>query len=253
MIDTHAHIYASEFDADRAEVVARARAAGVEHVILPNEGVGSIPLLYVTEEGFPGFCSLAMGLHPEEVREDYKECLGAIRREFERRRFVAVGEVGLDFYWDVRFKEEQLFAFERQVEWALEYGIPLIVHTRKAWDECLGVLQRYVGDGVRGVFHCFDGDAAVAHEVVSMGFYVGVGGLLTFKNSHLPEVLCGVPLGRVLLETDAPYLAPVPHRGKRNEPSFMRQTLERLAAVYGVTTDEVERITTENAKNVFSL
>lgn len=209
MIDTHSHIYGPEFDDDRAEVLQRARLAGVDKVLLPNINEESIARMLQVAKEYPDMCYPMMGLHPEDVKEDWAQVLD--RMEMQLDGMIAVGEVGLDFYWDTTFRKEQIEAFERQICWAVERNLPLVIHMRKAEQELLEVMERHKSDGLRGVFHCFGGSRETASRMLKHeGFVLGIGGVVTFKNSRLAETLRHVPLDRIVLETDAPYLAPVP-------------------------------------------
>ena len=250
MIDTHSHIYGPEFDNDRAEVIQRARLAGVDKVLLPNINEESIARMFQVAEEYPGACYPMMGLHPEDVKEDWTQVLD--RMEVLLDGMIAVGEVGLDFYWDATFRKEQIEAFERQICWAVERDLPLVIHMRKAEQELLEVMERHKSDGLRGVFHCFGGSKETASRMLKHeGFVLGIGGVVTFKNSRLAETLRHVPLDRIVLETDAPYLAPVPYRGKRNEPSYVAHVARFLSDIYNVSEDEVNDVTNLAVKRVF--
>lgn len=250
MIDTHSHIYGPEFDNDRAEVIQRARLAGVDKVLLPNINEESIARMFQVAEEYPGVCYPMMGLHPEDVKEDWTQVLD--RMEVLLDGMIAVGEVGLDFYWDATFRKEQIEAFERQICWAVERDLPLVIHMRKAEQELLEVMERHKSDGLRGVFHCFGGSKETASRMLKHeGFVLGIGGVVTFKNSRLAETLRHVPLDRIVLETDAPYLAPVPYRGKRNEPSYVAHVARFLSDIYNVSEDEVNDVTNLAVKRVF--
>ena len=250
MIDTHSHIYGPEFDNDRAEVIQRARLAGVDKVLLPNINEESIARMFQVAEEYPGVCYPMMGLHPEDVKEDWTQVLD--RMEVLVDGMIAVGEVGLDFYWDTTFRKEQIEAFERQICWAVERDLPLVIHMRKAEQELLEVMERHKSDGVRGVFHCFGGSKVTASRMLKHdGFVLGIGGVVTFKNSRLAETLRHVPLDRIVLETDAPYLAPVPYRGKRNEPSYVAHVARFLSDIYNVSEEEVNDVTNLAVKRVF--
>lgn len=250
MIDTHSHIYGPEFDADRADVLQRAMWAGVDKVLLPNINEESIgPMLQVVRE-YPSVCYPMMGLHPEDVKENWAEVLD--RMEAQLDGMIAVGEVGLDFYWDSTFRKEQIEAFERQICWARERDLPLVVHMRKAEPELLEAMERHKSDGLRGVFHCFGGSKETAARMLKHeGFVLGIGGVVTFKNSRLAETLRHVPLDRIVLETDAPYLAPVPCRGKRNEPSYVVHVAKFLTNIYNVPFEEVSAVTNMAVGRVF--
>lgn len=250
MIDTHSHIYGPEFDNDRAEVIQRARLAGVDKVLLPNINEESIARMFQVAEEYPGVCYPMMGLHPEDVKEDWTQVLD--RMEVLLDGMIAVGEVGLDFYWDATFRKEQIEAFERQICWAVERDLPLVIHMRKAEQELLEVMERHKSDGLRGVFHCFGGSKETASRMLKHeGFVLGIGGVVTFKNSRLAETLRHVPLDRIVLETDAPYLAPVPYRGKRNEPSYVAHVARFLSDIYNVSEEEVNDVTNLAVKRVF--
>lgn len=256
-IDTHAHLDGVEFADDRTEVMRRAQEAGVSHIFIPAIDAASTQSVLDTCRQFPGFAFPMLGLHPEEVKADWEQQLDDIRCVIDsaevKDHLLAIGEVGIDYYWSREFEEQQVLAFERQVQWAVDLQLPLMIHCRKGQQEVARVLKKYK-DGLRGgVFHCFTGNAIEAAELLSFpGFVLGIGGVLTFKKSHLPEVLAeSVPLERVVLETDAPYMAPVPLRGQRNESAFLVHVISRLAACYGVTEDEVARQTTLNAHRVF--
>lgn len=255
MIDTHSHIYGPEFDEDRTLVVERARQAGVEAILLPNINADSIfPMLTMCRD-YPGYCYPMMGLHPEDVKEDFAERLdemeGLLRNESS---FIAVGEVGLDFYWDVTYKDQQLAAFERQVCWARDFGLPLVIHCRSAHRELVALMEKYRGDGLSGVFHCFGGTLEEAEELLSFpNFVLGIGGVVTYKKSTLPDVLNKVPLGRIVTETDSPYLAPVPNRGKRNESAYVSHVVRRLSEIYACSEADIDKVTTNTAKKLFRL
>lgn len=250
MIDTHSHIYGPEFDDDRAEVLQRARLAGVDKVLLPNINEESIARMLQVAKEYPDMCYPMMGLHPEDVKEDWAQVLD--RMEMQLDGMIAVGEVGLDFYWDTTFRKEQIEAFERQICWAVERNLPLVIHMRKAEQELLEVMERHKSDGLRGVFHCFGGSKETASRMLKHeGFVLGIGGVVTFKNSRLAETLRHVPLDRIVLETDAPYLAPVPCRGKRNEPSYVAHVARFLSDIYNVSEEEVNDVTNLAVKRVF--
>lgn len=250
MIDTHSHIYGPEFDDDRAEVLQRARLAGVDKVLLPNINEESIARMLQVAKEYPDMCYPMMGLHPEDVKEDWAQVLD--RMEMQLDGMIAVGEVGLDFYWDTTFRKEQIEAFERQICWAVERNLPLVIHMRKAEQELLEVMERHKSDGLRGVFHCFGGSRETASRMLKHeGFVLGIGGVVTFKNSRLAETLRHVPLDRIVLETDAPYLAPVPYRGKRNEPSYVAHVARFLSDIYNVSEEEVNDVTNLAIKRVF--
>lgn len=251
MIDTHSHIYLSEFAGDRQEVMQRAENEGVKKVFLPAIDSETHDRMIDLEGQFPGRCVAMMGLHPCSVKAGYREELRQVLGWLEKRPFAAVGEIGLDFYWDKTFTGEQYEAFHQQVEWALHYDLPIVIHSRDAVNECIEVVREHQKGSLRGVFHCFSGDTVQARQVMDLGFYLGIGGVVTFKNSGLDKVMDVVPMEYVVLETDAPYLAPVPFRGKRNEPSYLKYVAEKLAALKNLTVTEVSDLTTKNAEKLF--
>lgn len=253
-IDTHAHLDGTEFDTDRDEVVARAREAGVSRIFLPAIDLQSVGSVLAVCARYPGYAFPMLGLHPEEVRADWHDVLSSMRPMLDDR-FIAIGEVGLDYYWSREFEHEQLEAFEEQVRWSVETRKPLMIHCRKAQNEMVALLRRYENDLPGGVFHCFTGNGREAAELLRFErFVLGIGGVLTFKKSHLPEVLSsGVPLDRIVLETDSPYMAPVPMRGQRNESAFVLHVLRRLAECYGVSDETVAEVTCANVNRVFGI
>ncbi len=254
-IDTHTHLDGHEFDDDRDEVIARAKAAGVGKVFIPAIDLPSVDTVLAVCARHPGYAYPMIGLHPEEVKSDWRDVLAQMKTRLDDagHPFIAVGEVGLDYYWSREFETEQLEAFEEQVRWSVEYRLPLMIHCRKGQNEMVRILRRYERELPGGVFHCFTGNEKEAAELLSFdNFALGIGGVLTFKKSHLPEVLpAAVPLSRVVLETDSPYMAPVPMRGKRNESAFTLYVLKRLAECYGVSEDEVADVTTDTANRLF--
>lgn len=253
-VDTHAHLFTTEFDADRVETVQRAIDAGVSTLCLPAINEESLKPLLDMCDSFPGVCYPMIGLHPTELGDDYDFVLDRMYSLLKSDdRFVAIGEVGLDFYWDDTKKREQKDVFCRQIEWALEMGLPLAIHSRSAFDELYAIMDSYRGRGLRGVFHCFSGSEDEACKLLSFdGFYLGIGGVVTYKKSILPEVLKSVPLERVVLETDSPYLAPVPKRGKRNESAYVPHIADFLSGLYGCSVEQIAAVTTGNAKTLFS-
>ena len=252
-IDTHAHLDGAEFAEDRAAVVQRAKEAGASQVFIPAIDLPSLDTVMDFCRQFPDFAYPMVGLHPEEVKADWQEVLSAMHPHLSDVGVIAIGEVGLDFYWSREFEKEQMAAFEEQVRWSVETRLPLMIHCRKAQNELVGILRRYQKELPGGVFHCFTGNENEARQLLEFeNFVLGIGGVLTFKKSHLPEVLPAVvPLSRIVLETDAPYMAPVPKRGERNESSFIPYIIARLADAYGVEEEEVARQTNENVGRVF--
>ncbi|WP_229689022.1 TatD family hydrolase [Puia dinghuensis] len=252
LIDTHCHLYGKEFARDIEEVIQRAGKEGVSQFYLPAIDRHCQEALLALEARYPGKCIGMTGLHPCHVKQDWEAELAFVEGELQRRAWVAVGEIGLDFYWDRTFEKEQYVAFHRQVEWALHYDIPIVIHSRESMKESIGVVKEYQKGALRGIFHCFSGGADAAREIVDLGLYLGIGGVLTYKNSGLADAIRDIPLEWLVLETDAPYLSPVPFRGKRNESSYLRYVVEKLAEVKEVSVETVARITTENALKVFS-
>lgn len=252
-IDTHTHLFEPEFAEDRESVVQRAVEAGVKTLCLPCITEASLSRMEEMCAGFPGICYPMIGLHPTELGDDYQAVLDRMYKELKDcDRYIAVGEVGLDLYWDDTRKNGQLDAFRQQIEWAAETGLPLAIHSRSAFDDLYRVMDDSRSKGLTGVFHCFSGDADEARKLLSFdGFCLGIGGVVTYKKSTLPSVLADVPLERVVLETDSPYLAPVPRRGKRNESSYIPFIAQKLAEIYGCSVEEVAAVTTENARRLF--
>jgi TatD DNase family protein len=259
IIDTHCHLDGEEYNDDRAEVIARAVEAGVMQMFVPAIDLPSSRSIIELCQEYPGTLYPMVGLHPEEVRADWREVLQEIRQLLPTSGtgggggLIAIGEVGLDFYWSREFEQEQMQAFEEQVRWSIETRLPLMIHCRKAQNEMVAILKRYQDDLPGGVFHCFTGNEIEAQQLLEFPrFVLGIGGVSTFKKSHLPEVLPAVvPLDRIVLETDSPYMAPVPHRGQRNEPAFVVQVLARLAQAYGISEEEMADRTNENVARVF--
>lgn len=250
IIDTHTHIYLPEFDEDRDAMMDRARTEGVKQFFLPAIDSSTHEKMLEVEKGFEG-CQAMIGLHPCSVNQDFEKELGEIQSYLAKRKFIAIGEIGLDFYWDKTFVEQQFLAFERQIGIALEQELPIVIHSREAIDECIAVVEKY--PGLRGVFHCFSGNAEQAARIKATGFMLGIGGVVTFKNSGLDKVMAQTGPEGVILETDAPYLAPVPYRGKRNEPAYTKLVAEKLAGIWGKSMEEIAELTTENARKLFNL
>ena len=254
-IDTHAHIDGEEFDLDRDEMIVRAREAGANAILVPAVNMEGLDKLRSVVRKYPGFAYAMIGLHPEDVRPNWREVVAEMRRIYDDspEEFIAIGEVGLDFYWSREYEQEQMECFEEQVRWSIEAGKPLMIHCRKAQNEMVGIMRKYRKELPGGVFHCFTGNEREAEQLLEFeNFMLGIGGVLTFKKSNLPTVLPHIPLGRIVLETDAPYMAPVPMRGKRNESSFLTYVVEKMAESYCVAAEEVERTTTANVERLFS-
>jgi TatD DNase family protein len=249
LIDTHAHIYLPEFE-DRKAIMTAAKTAGVKEVYLPAIDSSTHEMMLEVEAEFAG-CKSMMGLHPCSVKDNFSEEINIIKDYLAKRQFIAVGEIGLDFYWDKTFTNQQYKAFHQQIELALEYNLPIVIHSRNATDECIDVVEQY--PGLRGVFHCFSGNEEQAKKLMALNFLLGIGGVVTFKNSGLDKVIANIGLSSVILETDAPYLAPVPYRGKRNEPAYTRLVAEKIASILNLSLEEVALTTTQNAEKLFSL
>lgn len=257
MIDTHTHLDGEEFAEDRELVIERAQKAGVEKVFVPAIDLRSSHAVRALCAQHPGYAYPMIGLHPEEVKSNWQQQLEQIKAMLtpDVSDIIAIGEVGLDYYWNREFEQEQVEAFEEQVKWSVERQLPLMIHCRKAQNELVAVLKKYEDELPGGVFHCFTGNAQEARQLLQFQrFVLGIGGVLTFKKSHLPEVLpATVPLDRIVLETDSPYMAPVPMRGKRNESAYVAFVLKKLAESYGISEEEAERQTNENVRRIFHL
>lgn len=254
-IDTHIHLDGEEFTEDLDLVVARAKEAGAEKLFVPGINLSSVKCIAELCEKYYGFCHPMIGLHPEDVKEDWESVLREMETHIQDAPWIAIGEVGLDFYWSREFEKEQIEAFDKQVQWAIKYNLPLMVHCRTAQNELLAVLRKYADNPkLRGVFHCFTGNEQEARRYLEYeNWMLGIGGVLTFKKSKLPETLRNaVPLSRIVLETDAPYMAPVPHRGERNESSFIPYIINTLAEVYSTSPEDIAETTTRNARIVFN-
>lgn len=253
MIDTHAHIYASEFDNDRDEVVKRALEQGIDRILLPNIDLESIEPMLKTEAAYPEVCRSMMGLHPCYVDGNVEQTLEIIRGWFEKHNFIAVGEIGIDLYWDKTFRAEQEMAFVTQLNWAKEMNLPVVIHTRDSIEETLTLLRQEQDGSLRGVFHCFGGSVEEAQAINELGFHLGLGGVSTFKNGGMDKVIPHLDMNWVILETDCPYLAPVPHRGKRNEPAYTSLVAARVAELRGESLEVIDTLTTKNAETLFNL
>ncbi|MGX5818504.1 TatD family hydrolase [Chitinophaga lutea] len=252
-IDTHAHLYSKEFNADRAAMVERAVRQGVDRLLLPNIDEESIEGMLELEAAHPEVCLPMMGLHPCYVQENVEAQLAIVQKWLKARKFHGVGEIGLDFYWDQTFREQQYRAFRGQIAMALEHDLPIAIHSREATRACIDVVREMHGGRLTGVFHCFSGTAEEAQEIIDLGFYLGIGGVVTFKKAGLDVLLEGIDLAHVVLETDAPYLAPVPYRGKRNESAYIPLIGQRIADVKNLKIEDVAAITTANARKLFKM
>ena len=251
LVDTHTHLYSERFEEDRAEMIERAISTGIQRMYLPNIDSTSIEGMLALEKQYPNHCFPMMGLHPCSVKENYKEELAIVEKWLFERPFVAVGEIGIDLYWDKTFVEEQKEAFRIQINWAKKLNIPIIIHARNALDIIIDIVRQEKDESLRGIFHCFTGDTNQALQVIDLGFYLGLGGVLTFKKSGLDKVIVDIPMEHIVLETDSPYLSPTPKRGKRNESSYMLYVAQKLADIKSMTLEEVAAITTQNANNLF--
>jgi TatD DNase family protein len=249
--DTHAHIYLKDFAVDLDEVMRRADAAGVGRIFMPNIDTDSVDAMLETESRYPDRCVPMMGLHPCSVKKGFETELAQMENWLQKRKFAAVGEMGTDLYWDKTFWEEQQEAFRIQAAWAKSFKLPLVIHSRESIEETLQLLAPLAGPGLTGIFHCFTGTPEQARRVIEMGFYVGIGGVSTFKNGGLDKVLPHVPVERIVLETDSPYLAPVPHRGERNEPAYLSLVAARVTSLLGITEQVLMAATNRNASVVF--
>lgn len=252
MIDTHTHLYSEEFDEDRKEAVQRAVYKGVTEFYLPAIDSESHEKMLTLETEYPGQIFSMMGLHPCYVKpESWEKELEIVKNYLDQRAFPAIGEIGIDLYWDKTTLDIQIKAFEQQIDWASEKDLPIVIHTRESFEETFEVLERKKHPKLRGIFHCFSGDLQQALHAVDLNFILGIGGVVTFKNGKIDQFLNEIPLDKIVLETDSPYLAPVPHRGKRNESSYLDLIAGKLVDIYGKDFKEIDRITTENAKKIF--
>lgn len=254
-IDTHSHLFLEEFADDLPEVIDRAKIAGVSKIFMPNIDCSTIEAMLKVTKQYEGYCYAMMGLHPTSVNENYREELAEMKRLLDLpNSYAAIGEIGMDLYWDKTFLKEQTEVFDTQIQWALEYGLPVVIHSRESFDEVYSVIKNYSDTGLTGIFHSFTGTLNEALKLLEFGsFKLGVNGVVTFKKSTLPEVLKYVPLERIVLETDSPYLTPVPNRGKRNESANVKDTLIKLAEIYQQDVEMVAKVTTESALSVFKM
>ena len=253
LVDTHTHVYDHQFSLDRNEAMQRALDAGVGMMLLPNVDVSTITPMLELHEQYPDCTRVMMGLQPEEVKEDYKQVLSMMEKELGKGIYAGVGEVGLDFYWDATFEKQQFDAFETQLDWAKQLHLPLSIHCRNAFDKMVKVLEHKQDGGLRGIMHCFTGTEEEAKAYLGLGFHLGLGGVVTYKNCGVKDYLPNLPLDRIVLETDAPYLAPVPCRGKRNEPAFLVHTAQKIAEIRQISLEEVAEATSTNVQALFQL
>ncbi|MEO6884058.1 MAG: TatD family hydrolase [Bacteroidia bacterium] len=252
--DTHTHLYAKEFDVDRILLIENAIGKGVERFFLPNIDQTSIAGLLDLKKKFPEHCFPMMGLHPCSVKENYEEELAIAENYLSKEKFVAIGEIGIDLYWDKTFFSQQQKVFRTQIEWAKKYDLPIVIHSRNSFEEVFEILSELNDNKLKGIFHCFSGTLVQAEKIIALGgFKLGIGGVLTFKNSGLDNVVREIDLEHFVLETDAPFLAPAPHRGKRNEPSFLVIIAEKLATIKNISVEKVAEITTLNSKKIFGI
>lgn len=250
-VDTHTHLFVEQFDADREEMVQRALDQHIKYMLLPNIDSSTIESMMELVAKFPKNCFPMMGLHPCSVKQDFRKELGGMKEWLDKGLFCAVGEMGLDLYWDKTFYKEQQEAFLLQANWAKELSLPIVIHSREATKEAIDLLKSMNGDHPTGVFHCFGGSVEEGHQIMDLGMYMGIGGVLTYKKAGLKDRLKDIPLDYLILETDSPYLAPVPFRGKRNESAYIRQIAQELASVYQTSEEKIANITTTNAINLF--
>ncbi len=251
LIDTHAHIYAEEFKADTTNMIETAQKAGVERIYMPNIDTDSIEPMLRLEASYPGYCFPMMGLHPCYVGTQPESSLAIVEGWLGKKCFCAIGEVGLDYHWDISNKAQQMQAFELQIQWAMDLNIPIIIHSRKSMDDCIMLIKKYQKGNLKGIFHCFSGSLEEARRIEGLGFLMGIGGVLTYKNTGLKETVKQISMAQLVLETDAPYLTPVPYRGKRNEPSYLGLVAEALSEAKEISVEEVGNITSQNALKLF--
>ncbi|MCU0423728.1 MAG: TatD family hydrolase [Bacteroidia bacterium] len=253
LTDTHTHLYSEKFENDREAMVKRAIDGRVRKLFLPNIDVHSIQPMLDLVWKFPDHCFPMMGLHPCSVDEHVEAHLFQIQKWFKKRKFYAVGEIGLDYYWSVEFKAEQIMAFKKQIQWAIQLDLPINIHSRNSTDDVISILQEMSHPKLRGIFHCFSGNAEQAKQIVELGFYLGIGGVITYKKSELPEAITSIALEKLVLETDAPYLSPEPYRGKRNESAYLLYIAQKLAELKKTTVEQVANITTHNATLIYGV
>ncbi len=254
LTDTHTHLYSKEFDADRTDLIEKAIKSGITRFFLPNVDSESIPGMFQVEKQFPTNCFAMIGLHPCSVNPRYQQELQIMEHWLSRRKFVAIGEIGIDLYWDKTFFPQQQDAFRKQIELSQKHGLPYVIHSRNSFDEVMEIIREYSNDFTKAIFHCFSGNVEQAQEVIKMGnFKLGIGGVVTFKNSGLDKVVEAIDLKHLVLETDAPYLAPVPYRGKRNEPDYLLLIAKKIAEIKNISVEEVAAVTTKNSIDIFGV
>ena len=252
-IDTHAHLYSSPLNENRELIIQNAINNGIDTIIMPAIDSATLESMLELEAAYPNNCIAMMGLHPCSVKDNVQQELDIVEAQLKKRKFIAIGEIGLDYYWDKTFIQQQIEAFTIQMQWALEKQLPIVIHTRNAMGETIEAVKPFAKKGLRGIFHCFSGSQESAQQIISMGFHLGLGGVLTYKNVKVAEAIKEIPMSHLVLETDAPYLSPVPYRGKTNEPAFMIEVAKKLAEIKNIPIQEVAAITTNNAKEVFGI
>ena len=252
-IDTHAHLYSSPLNENRELIIQNAINNGIDTIIMPAIDSATLESMLELEAAYPNNCIAMMGLHPCSVKDNVQQELDIVEAQLKKRKFIAIGEIGLDYYWDKTFIQQQIEAFTIQMQWALEKQLPIVIHTRNAMGETIEAVKPFAKKGLRGIFHCFSGSQESAQQIISMGFHLGLGGVLTYKNAKVAEAIKEIPMSHFVLETDAPYLSPVPYRGKTNEPAFMIEVAKKLAEIKNIPLQEVAVITTNNAKAVFGI
>lgn len=253
LTDTHTHLYAEQFDEDREEVIVKALELGIKRFFIPAIDSSYYDRMFALEKAFPENVFLMAGLHPTHVKADFKEELAFVKKQLETKQFYAIGEIGMDLYWDKSFIKEQQEAFRIQILWAKERKLPIVIHCRDAFDEIFEIMDAVCDADLNGIFHCFTGNKEQAEKIISYGFKLGIGGVITFKNGGLDKFMSAIPLEHIVLETDSPYLAPAPYRGKRNESSYLINVLGKLVDIYGIDPEEIAKITTSNSKQVFGI
>lgn len=252
LTDTHTHLYSKEFDSNQNELIQTAIDSGITRLFMPNVDSESIPGMFQVEKQFPNNCFAMMGLHPCSVGAKYQQELQVVEYWLNKRKFVAIGEIGIDLYWDKTFFEQQQDAFRTQIQLAKKYNIPYIIHSRNSFDEVYDIVNEFKEDKIKAIFHCFSGNVEQAQKVIALGnFKLGIGGVVTFKNSGLDKVVEAIDLKHLVLETDAPYLAPMPHRGKTNHPEYLMLIAKKIAEIKNISVEEVAEVTTQNSKEVF--
>ena len=252
-IDTHAHLYSSPLNENRELIIQNAINNGIDTIIMPAIDSDTLESMLELEAAYPNNCIAMMGLHPCSVKDNVQQELDIVEAQLKKRKFIAIGEIGLDYYWDKTFIQQQIEAFTIQMQWALEKQLPIVIHTRNAMGETIEAVKPFAKKGLRGIFHCFSGSQESAKQIISMGFHLGLGGVLTYKNAAVAEAIKEIPMSHLVLETDSPYLSPVPYRGKTNEPAFMIEVAKKLAEIKNIPLQEVAAITTNNAKEVFGI